>query len=87
LEIKGLIVVVVANNLILESEAQSYVQLNLEWTYFFSDVFIFYVGKFGGELEFGWGLGLTYFCATKINGIRVSEEGEVSDTILQNNSI
>jgi hypothetical protein len=50
--------------------------------FFFSDVFIFYVGKFGGELEFGWGLGLTYFCATKINGRRVSEEGEVSDTIL-----
>jgi hypothetical protein len=38
-------------------------------------------------LEFGRGLGLTYFCATKINGRRVSEEVEVSDTLLQNNSI
>jgi hypothetical protein len=76
-----------ANNLILESEAQSCVHLNLELTYCFSDMFISYVGKFGGELEFGPGLVLTYFCAIEINGRRVSEEVEVSDTLLQNNSI
>jgi hypothetical protein len=53
-------------------------------------VLISYVEKFGGkhgELEFGRGLGLTYFCTTEINGGRVSEEVEVSDTLLQNNSI
>jgi hypothetical protein len=53
-------------------------------------VFISNVGKFGGkhgELELGQGLRLTDFCATEINGIRVSEEVEGSDTLLQNNSI
>jgi hypothetical protein len=51
--------------------------------HFFSDVFVSNVGKFGGkhgELEFGRGLGLTDFCATEINGRRVSEEVEGSKT-------
>jgi hypothetical protein len=46
-------------------------------------VFVSNVGKFGGkhgELEFGRGLGLTDFCATEINGRRVSEEVEGSKT-------
>jgi hypothetical protein len=50
-------------------------------------VFISYVGKFGGELEFGQGMGLTHFYATEINGRRVREEVKISDTLLQNNSI